>query len=343
MSASRHAVDSLPMPGAYFRLFLRRFGRDPDLAAQIVEGTGIDLAEAMASGPEDEIELGQQLQQIRNMTRLLAPGWALEVGRSLDAGAHGSLGVAAVSAPTLFDALGVLERFAFVRAPIFRLSSDAGRVFELRIEPQLRIEAEFWPPVMEPIFLSIQALVESALGHAMTDGRFLFDYPAPEHADRYAEFLHAPVVFDQAVCSVAIPIDWLPLPCPFADPALHQSAIERLESSERRLQGEEFIVAQVELILEAARNVRVDVDQVASELHLSRRTLVRRRGRWGTSFREILDEYQRRRATELLADPQLTVAEVADRLGYTEPANFGRACRRWFGTGPRAYREGLGS
>jgi AraC-like DNA-binding protein len=33
------------------------------------------------------------------------------------------------------------------------------------------------------------------------------------------------------------------------------------------------------------------------------------------------------------------VTEVGYRLGYTEPANFGRACRRWFGSGPRAYRS----
>ena len=66
-------------------------------------------------------------------------------------------------------------------------------------------------------------------------------------------------------------------------------------------------------------------------------------GRCGTSFRKIVEDHRSRRATELLADPSLSVTEVAYRLGYTEPANFGRACRRWFGSGPRAYREGLGS
>ena len=78
-------------------------------------------------------------------------------------------------------------------------------------------------------------------------------------------------------------------------------------------------------------------------MNLSRRTLVRRLGRCGSSFRELVDDHRRRRAGELLADPNLTVMEVAYRLGYTEPANFGRACRRWFGSGPRAYRDRLAS
>jgi AraC-like DNA-binding protein len=39
-----------------------------------------------------------------------------------------------------------------------------------------------------------------------------------------------------------------------------------------------------------------------------------------------------------LGQPNLSVAEIADRLGYQEPTNFARACRRWFGLSPRAYR-----
>lgn len=336
------AVDALPMPGAYFWLVLRRFGGDRELAAGITEGTGIDPAVALASAPEDEITLGQQLQQVRNLTRLLAPEWGLEIGAALHAGAHGSLGVAAATAPTLAGALSVLERFAHVRSPYFRLSSEVeDRRLELRIEPQLRLEPAIWPPLVEVLFSSIQALVESALGRPMNEGGFGVDYPAPEYADRYPAFLHAPVVFDQPTSAVAVPSEWLPLPCPFADAALHRTAVERLEAAERRLQGEEFIVAEVERILEGAGDAGLELDPVAKQLRLSRRTLVRRLGRCGTSFRELVDGHRKRRARELLADPVLSVTEVGYRLGYTEPANFGRACRRWFGAGPRATRDRL--
>ena len=36
--------------------------------------------------------------------------------------------------------------------------------------------------------------------------------------------------------------------------------------------------------------------------------------------------------------PELSVAEVAYVLGYEDPANFGRACRRWFGVSPGKWR-----
>jgi AraC-like DNA-binding protein len=72
---------------------------------------------------------------------------------------------------------------------------------------------------------------------------------------------------------------------------------------------------------------------------MSPRTLVRRLGRRNTSYRKLLDAHRRARATELLSQVQLTVAEIADRLGYDEPTNFARACRRWFGVSPRSYRR----
>lgn len=342
MSGSLRAVDSLPTSGAYFRLIMRRFGRTPEQAARILEGTGIDPADAMTAGPDDAIDLGQLLRQIRNLAKIATPTWGLEIGQALDAAAHGTLGVAATSAPTLGDALDILERFAHVRAPFFRLDSKAaGTAYELRIEPQLPLEPAIWLPLVETLFLSLQALVESALGRPMSDCQFRADYPAPDHADRYAEFLHAPIAFGQPGSAVVLPRDWLPLHCPFADPARHQASIERLEQSVRHLQGEAFIVAQVERILEGAGDAGLELDQVASQLGLSRRTLVRRLGKCGASFRSLVDDHRRRRASELLADPQLTVTEAAYRLGYTEPANFGRACRRWFGTGPRAYRDRL--
>ena len=78
--------------------------------------------------------------------------------------------------------------------------------------------------------------------------------------------------------------------------------------------------------------------EVAAQLRLSPRTLVRRLEQRSTSYRALLDRHRRGRAVELLAQQNLTVAEIADRLGYQEPTNFARACRRWFGKSPRALR-----
>lgn len=46
-------------------------------------------------------------------------------------------------------------------------------------------------------------------------------------------------------------------------------------------------------------------------------------------------------AKQLLANPQLSVGEVADQLGYSDPAHFSRAFMKATGLSPRVYRQRL--
>jgi AraC-like DNA-binding protein len=58
----------------------------------------------------------------------------------------------------------------------------------------------------------------------------------------------------------------------------------------------------------------------------------------GTSFAELVDETRRDVAERLLAGSDLSVAQVARQLGYTEQSTLTRACRRWFDASPTEFR-----
>jgi AraC-like DNA-binding protein len=71
---------------------------------------------------------------------------------------------------------------------------------------------------------------------------------------------------------------------------------------------------------------------------MSVRTLKRKLAEEGTSYSDLTDQVQLGRAVSLRRSV-LTVDEIADRLGYSDAANFTRAFRRWTGKSPRAYRN----
>jgi AraC-like DNA-binding protein len=79
--------------------------------------------------------------------------------------------------------------------------------------------------------------------------------------------------------------------------------------------------------------------KAARLLRVSPRTLTRRLQEAGTTYRALHDAHRRRRAEALLREASLTAAELAYRLGYGDPANFGRACRRWFRSSPGRLRQ----
>jgi AraC-like DNA-binding protein len=60
----------------------------------------------------------------------------------------------------------------------------------------------------------------------------------------------------------------------------------------------------------------------------------------GTSFTSLVDDERRQRAQRLLSIPNVTLEDVAGRLGYSSLSNFVRAFHRWTGQTPAAFRRG---
>lgn len=73
-------------------------------------------------------------------------------------------------------------------------------------------------------------------------------------------------------------------------------------------------------------------------LQLSPATLRRRLRRDGQSFGAIKDELRSVLAQRLLQQ-DMTVAEVATELGYSEPSAFHRAYVKWTGQSPGAFKR----
>jgi AraC-like DNA-binding protein len=80
-------------------------------------------------------------------------------------------------------------------------------------------------------------------------------------------------------------------------------------------------------------------ETVAKRLQISTRTLDRRLEEAETSWQEMLDELRLQRAIEYLSDKELTVARVAEKLGFSEVRAFQRKFKVWTGLTPTGYRK----
>ena len=81
------------------------------------------------------------------------------------------------------------------------------------------------------------------------------------------------------------------------------------------------------------------LSEVADKLHIAQRTLIRRLGRLGTTYQEITDRFLFCRAREMLENDQLAIKEIAAAIGFDDPANFGKAFKRWCGMSPGSYSK----
>ncbi|MBA3301562.1 MAG: helix-turn-helix transcriptional regulator [Thermoleophilaceae bacterium] len=83
----------------------------------------------------------------------------------------------------------------------------------------------------------------------------------------------------------------------------------------------------------------LDLDHLARQVATSRRQLQRVFNEiGGTSFRTYLARVRMRKAAEMLQANTAPVRDVAQRVGYRQPAQFAKAFRRHHGTPPSRYR-----
>ena len=82
----------------------------------------------------------------------------------------------------------------------------------------------------------------------------------------------------------------------------------------------------------------IRIESIARALGCSRQTLYRRLKAEGLTFAQVLDDLRRRLALKLIRDPALSVKEIGYRLGFSDPAAFSRAFKRWTGKSPQGFR-----
>jgi AraC-like DNA-binding protein len=164
-------------------------------------------------------------------------------------------------------------------------------------------------------------------------------YAAPPHRAEYERIFGVPVVFgsdrnalqiDETLASRKV----AQLPR-YAFGVLTEHADELLKN----LEGSKTVRGRVEgLLLPRLHVGDVGMDTIAGKLGMSRQTLFRKLKAEGVTFEKVLDELRHRMAADYLSARKVSVNETAYLVGFSEPAAFSRAFKRWTGASPRTMR-----
>ncbi|MEW6703431.1 MAG: AraC family transcriptional regulator [Pseudomonadota bacterium] len=163
--------------------------------------------------------------------------------------------------------------------------------------------------------------------------------PAGSHAARYAELFGAPVRFGQPFSAMDFDPVELEVPLPTANPVVAEWCARLTADIEQSRRGQ-LRVRVKKVLVELLPKGDPRREDVAEALHMSERTLQRRLSEEGTHFQELVDATRRELAQQFLSAGRLSPKEMSFELGFADPSNFYRACKRWFGQSPKMLRFG---
>ena len=168
-----------------------------------------------------------------------------------------------------------------------------------------------------------------------------FEHPAPGDVAEHRRIFAAPLVFGASSTEIVLAAATLALPIRDADAVLGGLLRDHARTILARRSRSEPFLDRLRECLDAAigRSSTITLAGVAADMAIGPRTLQRRLGRYGLTFRAFAEQARVALAREMLADGDFALGQIAFRLGYSRTSAFHRAFRRHAGTTPGAFRR----
>jgi AraC-like DNA-binding protein len=265
------------------------------------------------------------------------PGLGFLMGLQMRVSAYGYLGFAAMSAGTVREAIDCAIQFA----PLAQSAIHLRLHVEDRRASLIFDEAADFGSARDAIIIACLAglwRIASTITGRDLNGVAELAFPEPAYHARFAHLVPE-TVYGQRMHRIVLKEEALDVPLIMADPAALRLARIQCEAAIDSLGPTRVLADRVRRLVWKPQGGFRSLEEVAEVVAMSSRTLKRKLALQGASFSALCEEERRQRALILLRSPELSIEEVADRLGYWNVQNFTRAFRRWTARTPAAFRR----
>lgn len=307
------------------------------------EQSGIDSMQL--SDPDNRIPFASYVALMRAGQALTGdPALALHFGEAFDMAEISIVGLLCMASETAGEAFAQLNRYeqliadvhGLTRGPRLVLERSAGQIWLV----DTRDNPNDFPELTESGFARMVCTGRRMPGQRQLIEAVHVTHAPPPYRDEYDRIFQVPVIFNSDRNAMMMIDDgWLAEPLMQTQPSRYVFGVlsERAQALLDRLESSTSIRGRIEsLLIPILHTGDVGMERIAAMLALSRQTVFRQLKAEGTTFRKLLDELRHKMAMHYLAAKNVSVNETAYLVGFSDPAAFSRAFKRWTGSSPRA-------
>lgn len=269
------------------------------------------------------------------------PHLGLMFGQSLSIVNHGFLGYAAMSSPTLGTAINITLSYLNTRTSLLSLELHQDinqkkayvKIISLTSDPLI---SRF---MTELVIIHLTKMRSFLINTHTSAPKIELDYEKPDYAEYYQALFQTEVVFNAECTRVWIDLEDLDVPINFADDVSFQLAKNQLQELANNLSLNEDLISKIKAILLHHNLNHLSMEEIASKLYMTSRTLRRHLQKLQITYQELLDEVREQKAKTFLLDNSISITEISFLLGFNDTSSFTKAFKRWVGVTPSEYKE----
>jgi AraC-like DNA-binding protein len=268
------------------------------------------------------------------------PAFGIKVASHIKQTTFHALGYGLSASSTLKEAFERVQRYCHVASDAIEYEFwRSGSEYHFVIEPADKVADES----VDAVVAAYLRMCRSLMGHDYSPLRIEFRRARPEKIDDFQRLLRAPLLFGAAHTRLVFDRDAIERPLDGGNPELarHHDAIALQYLSQIERDNIQWRVREV--LTQRLSKGEPSQEDVAELLNMSARTLQRKLGDCGITYKEILDQTRRVLALAYLSAPRHTVSDITYLLGFSAGSSFTRAFRRWTGQSPSHWRAGVGA
>lgn len=296
------------------------------------------LTEADLADPDARIAFARYVSLMRAAKAATGdPALALHYGATVDISRVSIVGLIGQASETMLDAFAQLNRYVRLVVDLdegpgdrFRLERDGSGLWFI----DARAEPNAFPELTESAFAQF-ICAPRALGVPDFAKALRFTHESPPHRAEYERIFLAPVAFDCDRNGYLIDERWLHHRVGHLPRYVFGVLSEHADALLKTLEDSKTTRGRVErLLMPVLHTGEANMERVAGQLGMSRQTLFRRLKAESVTFETVLDDLRHRLALHYLQGKRATATETAYLVGFSEPAAFSRAFKRWTGASP---------
>lgn len=312
-------------------------------AARVALLAEAGLAAADLADQDARIPLVRYVALMRAGQRLSGdPALGLHYGEAKDIAEVSIVGLIGQASTSGAEAFAQLNRY--VPLIVETQNADGGPRFSMVIDREgawlvdNRLDPNSFPELTESAFAQL-ICGPRRYGEEVPVKAVQVTHADPGYRDEYERIFRAPVTFGATRNAVLIDAARL-VEKPAQLPRYVFGVLnERADALLAELEGSRSVRGRVEgQLMPILHTGQVSMDAVAAKLALSRQTLFRKLKAEGVTFEQVLDELRHKLAVHYLGGRKVSVNETAYLVGFSDPAAFSRAFKRWTGASPSELR-----